>query len=210
VGRTTARRAIIGVAVGVVVAMSRGTAGAQADPALERCAARSAVPAQLRPLDCGLATAIAAGLERSATFRQEVERVGTLNGIVFIQPRPSVNFRTNRTLDGALSHSVTVAGAHRVLRLLVGVKQGDAPIFVLAHELQHAIEVLGAADVSTEDAVDQLFERIGVHTGAGVVETQAAVDTERAVRRELLQRPASKVPAAVSPAPTSPSRSRPL
>jgi hypothetical protein len=69
-----------------------------------------------------------------------------------------------------------------------GAVQGDRPIFILAHELQHAIEVLEAPHVSTEHDVDQLFERIGFHASAGDVETQAALDVERAVRRELSRR----------------------
>jgi hypothetical protein len=71
---------------------------------------------------------------------------------------------------------------------MVGAEQGDRPTFILAHELQHAIEVLEAPDVSTEHAVDQLFEQIGTHAHAGVLETHAALDAERAVRRELSRR----------------------
>jgi hypothetical protein len=142
----------------------------------------------VRPLDCRLAAAIADGLRRSGTFQQLVERVGTLKGIVYIRAKTHVDLRTKRTLDGALSHSVTIAGTYRVLQLTVGVTQPDSSICVLAHELRHAIEVLEAPDVRTETAVDLLFERIGTRTNAGVVETQAALDAERAVRRELSHR----------------------
>ena len=55
----------------------------------------------------------------------------------------------------------------------------------MAHELQHAIEVLEATDVASEAAGGQLFERIGMHASAGVMETQAALDIGRAVAREL-------------------------
>jgi hypothetical protein len=188
VGRKTAQIKVIGVAIGIVVATSTGRAGAPSDPATKRCDARQAVPVQLRPLECRLAAAIADGLTRSATFRQLVERVGALNGIVYIHLQPYVNPETKRVLDGALSHAVTTAGAHRLLHVMVGAAQGDRPICVLAHELQHAIEVLETPDVLTENAVDQLFERIGTHVYAGVVETQAALDAERAVSRELARR----------------------
>jgi hypothetical protein len=174
--------------VGIAFATSTGSAGAQSDPAPEACGAREAVPLQLRPLDCRLAAATADGLERSATFRHLVERVGALNGIVYIHLKPYVNPQTKRELDGGLSHAVTTAGAHRLLHVMVGAGQGDRPIYILAHELQHAIEVLEASDVSTENAVDQLFERIGTQVYAGAVETQAALDVERAVRRELSRR----------------------
>jgi hypothetical protein len=186
-GRKAAIR-VIGLAIGIAFATGTGRAGAQSDPAPQPCAAKQNVPIQLRPLDCRLAAAIADGLIRSATFRQLVERVGALNGIVYIHLKPYVNLQTKRVLDGGLSHAVTIAGAHRMLHVMVGAGQGDRPIFILAHELQHAIEVLEVPDVSTEEAVDQLFERIGTHVYAGAVETQAALDAEHAVRRELARR----------------------
>src|SRR5262245_38746631 len=162
-GRKTAQITVIGAAIGIIFATGTRRVGAQADPAPKDCAARQTVPVQLRPLDCRLATAIAGGLTRSATFRQLVERVGALNGIVYIHLKPYVNPQTRRELDGGLSHAVTTAGAFRLLHVMVGATQGDRPIAILAHELQHAIEVLEAPDVSTENAVDELFERIGTH-----------------------------------------------
>ena len=114
--------------------------------------------------------------------------MGALNGIVYIQLKQYVDPHTTRVLDGALSHSVVTAGAYRLIHLMVGAEQGDRPIFIVAHELRHAIEVLEAPDISTEQSVDQLFEQIGMHSHTGVVETQAALDAERSVRRELSQR----------------------
>src|SRR5262245_28297837 len=144
-GRKTAQITVIGVAIGIVFAGTRRVA-AQSDVESTRCAARQAVPSQLRPLDCRLAAVIADGLTRSATFRQLVERVGALNGIVFIHLKPYVNPQTRRELDGGMSHAVTTAGAFRLLHVMVGATQGDRPIAILAHELQHAIEVLEAPD----------------------------------------------------------------
>jgi hypothetical protein len=39
--------------------------------------------------------------------------------------------------------------------------------------------------VTTDAAVDRLFERIGMQVRAGVIETRAALDVENAVLREL-------------------------
>jgi hypothetical protein len=111
--------------------------------------------------------------------------VGELNGIVYIKSGFSVNDHTKRVLSGALSHQISMAGAHRVLHVMVAPESGDRPVITMAHELQHAIEVLEAPDVATEAAVDQLFERIGMHADTGIVETQAALNVERAVAREL-------------------------
>jgi len=156
-----------------------------ATQAPQECAAREMVPSQLRPLSCRTAAIVANGLVRSATFRGLVDKVGQLNGIVYITDRYYVNSQTRRVMSGALSHSVSLAGAHRVLHLMVAPESGDRQLITMAHELQHAIEVLEAPGVDTEAAVDQLFKRIGVQVSAGVMETQAALDAERAVAREL-------------------------
>src|SRR5262245_11392329 len=118
-GRDAAQIGKIAMAVGIAFVTATAPAGAQSDPAPERCAARAAVPLQLRPLDCRLTAAIADGLERSATFRRLVERVGTLNGIVYIHLRPYVTPDFGRVLNGALLHSVTTAEGHRVLQVIV-------------------------------------------------------------------------------------------
>src|SRR5262245_44087567 len=186
-GRNTAQVGLIGIAVGIALVAATGSTGAQTHPAPEPCAVRDAVPLQLRPLDCRLAAVIADGLKRSATFSRLVERVGTLNGIVYIHLRPYVKLDGTLVKDGALLHSVTTAGPYRVLQMIVNADRGDRPILILAHEFQHAIEVLETDD-STEKAVDQLFERIGFHVHWGAVETRAALDVEDTVRRELSRR----------------------
>jgi hypothetical protein len=142
------------------------------------------VPEHIRPFDCRLAKIIASGLEHSETFRHVVERVGCLKGIVYIDARYYVQFRTGIVLRGALAHTVTNAGAYRILRVMVGPHSGDRPIVDLAHELQHAVEVL-ESDATTEAEIDQLFEHIGVRATTGFVDTRAAREVGGAVAREL-------------------------
>jgi hypothetical protein len=174
------------LALGMILAARNDQLLAQ-EQTLQECAAREMIPGQLRPLSCRTVAIITNGLARSVTFRGLVDKVGQLNGIVYITDRYYVSGQTRRVLSGALSHRVTMAGAHRVLHLMVAPESGDRPLITLAHELQHAIEVLEAADVATEAAVDRLFERIGTAVSAGVRETQPALDAERAVARELQQ-----------------------
>jgi hypothetical protein len=152
------------------------------------CAARDSVPTQLRSFDCRTVAVVANGLARSTTFRRLIDRVGQLNGIVYIEDRYYVNERTRRVVPGALSHGITRAGAYRVLHLIVAPESGDRRLVTMAHELQHAIEVLEVTDADSEAAVDRVFERIGVETSAGVMETQAALVAERAVAHELSAR----------------------
>ena len=105
-------------------------------------------------------------MARSATLSREIERIGELNGIVYIKDAYYVEPRTGRVLSGALSHEVTMAGSHRVLHVTVAPESGDRCLITLAHELQHAIEVLEAKGAVTRVAVDRLFERIGMQVGA--------------------------------------------
>ena len=97
-------------------------------------------------------------------------------------------------MTGALLHQVTrVADGTRYLRVIIAQgRSDDAVIATLAHELQHAIELL---DVSLDggDSFDanlgdlyQVGSRLWVH------ETERAMQITLAVRRELQgRRPAS-------------------
>ena len=170
------------VVAGMILAPSGGRLLAATPP---EAFARQTVPEHLRILDCRMAALVTNGMARSSTLRQLTDTVGTLRGIVYVKTGYYVNPDTKRVLSGALSHRISVAGAYRLLHLMVAPESGDRPLVILAHELQHAIEVLEHSDVATEAAVDRLFDRIGTHTGAGVVETQAAQVAERAVAREL-------------------------
>jgi hypothetical protein len=60
---------------------------------------------------------------------------------------------------------------------------------LLAHELQHAVEIADADDVRTDDGVRKLYTKIG-YAGAGTnqYETAAARDTESKVRSEVARR----------------------
>jgi hypothetical protein len=50
------------------------------------------------------------GMARSATLRRVIDRIGELNGIVYIKDAYYVDPRTGRALSGALSHEITMAG----------------------------------------------------------------------------------------------------
>ena len=178
------RKAALILRVATMIAV--GSVGLRAETqAPEACAARQTLPAQVRPLTCRTAARMIVGMARSATLRRVIDRVGELNGIVYIKDAYYVDPRTGSVLSGALSHEITMAGTHRVLHVTVAPESGDRSLITLGHELQHAIEVLEANDATTEAGVDRLFERIGVRVGASVMETTSAVAVQRAVAREL-------------------------
>ena len=149
-----------------------------------RCPAAAAIPEHIRTTSCDMMRAVALGMSDSPSFRRLVERVATLHGIVYLTAKQVVQSDTRRVIDGTLQHRVTVAGSYRLLYATVTPYSGLRPTAIIAHELQHAIEVL-ESNATSERAIDELFQRIGVHSGALTSETAAARTVEVAVTREL-------------------------
>jgi hypothetical protein len=135
-------------------------------------------------MSCELTQAIAIGVSHSPTFRRLLERLGELRGIVYLTARPFVQAERGRVIDGTLQHRVTVAGSYRLLYATVTPYSGLRPIAIIAHELQHAVEVL-ESDATTKQEIERLFERIGTRVGAGTMETAAALDIQQTVINEL-------------------------
>jgi hypothetical protein len=125
-----------------------------------------------------------AGMSRSATFRQLVEALDRSDVIVYVEPK-----LTREALGGYLAHNIVAAGEVRYLRIAVDTRGADGRIVpLLAHELQHAIEVSSNPGVRDPRSVDKLFERLAIAFGCGgatCTETQAAKDVEAAVSAEL-------------------------
>ncbi len=153
----------------------------------DTCTAPPDVREHIRLSDCRLAQAVATGMARSATFRRLVDRIVELNGIVYVSGTYIVQPAARRVLYGALQHRVVKAGEARVLFVTVAPGRETAHIARLAHELQHAIEVLESGETTDAD-VDRLFERIGVETGDHVFETMAAEHVQQTVAKELAAR----------------------
>jgi len=81
---------------------------------------------------------------------------------------------------------LTAAAGSRYLAVRVAATRSPAEqIEFLGHELRHAQEVAGAADVRDEAGLARLMARIGRATGRGTFETDAAVQVSRQIRREL-------------------------
>jgi hypothetical protein len=145
------------------------------------------IPEYLRPTTCDLASAVATGLARSGTFRSVAARVGELNGVVYIQPGVIVQTAAERELHGALLHNAARIGGRRALFVVLRPGLGNLTVATLAHELQHAVEVL-ESDATTESQIDALFVHIGTEVGAGTVETLRANLVQQTVARELARR----------------------
>jgi hypothetical protein len=157
---------------------------AEAGDSNEKCPVAAAIPNQIRTASCEMTQAIAIGVSTSPTFRRLLERVAALRGIVYLTAKPIVQTEARRVINGTLQHRVTVSGSYRLLYVTVTPYSGPRAIAIIAHELQHAIEVL-ESDATTDQAIVRLFERIGTRAGAQTMETAAALDIQRTVMNEL-------------------------
>lgn len=118
--------------------------------------------------------------ERSATFRRLTDEIQATDGIVYLE-----RMKCGRHVRACLAHAVTVVGPNRVLRVMVSPTElGIDAIALMAHELRHAMEVLSDPTVRSRPAMFFLYQRIGSWRGSAF-ETEAAIATELAVRREM-------------------------
>jgi len=124
------------------------------------------------------------GLARSETFRRLVDTLNQSDVVVYVDPKI-----TRQTLGGYLSHSIVTAGGRRYLHIAVDLRGGDIRLVsLLAHELQHAVEVSLDSDARDSKTVARLFARLGSRQGCGssnCEETEAALEVQAAVDAEL-------------------------
>jgi len=124
------------------------------------------------------------GLARSETFRRLVDTLNQSDVVVYVDPKI-----TRQTLGGYLSHSIVTAGGRRYLHIAVDLRGGDIRLVsLLAHELQHAVEVSQDSDARDAKGVARLFARLASKQGCGssnCEETEAALEVQAAVDAEL-------------------------
>jgi hypothetical protein len=130
---------------------------------------------------------IQAGMAGSPTFRALVSELDASDVIVYVQPK-----LTRKALGGYLSHRIFAANSHRYLRVAIeiaGPPRSRVP--VLAHELQHAVEVSRVRGVRDPESLQRLFTTLALPYGcaeARCFETQAAENVEKLVRSEMASR----------------------
>jgi len=147
---------------------------------------------RLRPQDSRMKQVLQEGAARSATFKALVDRIEASNVIVYVAVSPSLK----STLSGSLTW-MTQAGSDRYVRASISTELlFDQMIATVAHELQHAVEVIGDETVKDEKSLAALYKRIGRQnhqSSSSGWETVAAQQTGWQVRRELVSPPATTV-----------------
>jgi hypothetical protein len=127
---------------------------------------------------------IDAGLSGSQTFRGLIAALDKSDVIVYVEAK-----HTRQALGGYLAHNIVAQGDYRYLRIAVDMAGSERRLVsLLAHELQHAVEVAQTSDASDPVGLERMFSRLAVAFGCGgtaCYETQAAKNVESIVGEEL-------------------------
>ena len=124
---------------------------------------------------------IETGIRRSATFASLVSALNRTNVIVYVQDTRDLP----SGVDGQLAVS-TGKTTQRYLRAQVLKGLGSSEMMVVvAHELQHALEVAAHEEVRDSKTLGELYRKIGVEARMGRFDTLAAQATGSRVRNEL-------------------------
>ena len=176
-------RAIGAGAVIAAAILSSDRAAARQEPELTNAdrPVASEVP-RVRTDHPVLATLIREGLDRSTTFRRLVDAIQITDGMATLGTgdvdMASVCASPSRLLSPAPTDYPR--GRRRL------VPEAEA-ITAIAHELYHALEILGQPGITTMEAIYFFYKQHGSWRG-DVFETDAAVDAGNAVYRELRKR----------------------
>jgi len=138
----------------------------------------------VRPLDPLATSLLSTGSRGSSTFAGLLAQLDESAGfVVYVTTSPDPDRR------GSI---VFVSRASGVTYLLIRVCTRQIltdRVAVLAHELEHAVEISAApAPVASEEDLRRLYTCIGIDSTGHHLESEAAVRAERAVHHEIAKR----------------------
>lgn len=135
----------------------------------------------LRPMQPWIAAAIEHGRRASPTMAQLVDEVAALPIIVHVEEADG----PRQGWDGRIRF-VGASGPWRFLRIAVRRHERATVAAIVAHELQHALEV-HAADVQSTAEFEAFYRRSGVRSPSGAerYDTPGAVAVGERTLREL-------------------------
>jgi hypothetical protein len=141
-------------------------------------------------VDPGLDQLVERGRERSPTFRDLVDHLESQDWMIFVQAATC----PDRATIACVPHFVGSIEGRRYIRVLIN-RRGRLPdevVVLLAHELQHALEIVSDGNVTDGDSIRELMRRISnsrfVNARTTIYETAAAQRIGEAVSRELRKR----------------------
>jgi hypothetical protein len=125
---------------------------------------------------------IDAGISRSPVFRSLVAALDESDVIVYIEPKI-----LRQNLGGYLRHHIVAQGGYRYLRIVIEMQGSQGRLIpLLAHELQHALEIARSPAALDARRMQEVFERRDVGCGGSTCfETLAALEVQSIVDKEL-------------------------
>ena len=149
-----------------------------------------------------IARLIAKADQQSVTFHGLLEGIARTDGIVYIETG-----LCGHGVRACVPHSIAVSGPFRLLRILIDshyTKRSDADLAgVIAHELQHALEILANPKITNGAAMFDFYNNRETPTG-GAFETVAAIRIGDRVAGEMAVAGRDELRLAVSEAATKP------
>jgi hypothetical protein len=139
----------------------------------------------LRVLDPGLKAVLDRGTARSPTLQKIVAEIDATRVLVFAE----CSMRMPTGVAGRMNF-VTNTVDYRFVRIAVDCKLSERwQTILLAHELQHALEIGRNPDVVDVETMESMYEEIGFPTARDRsqrhFETEEAISVQHAVEREL-------------------------
>jgi hypothetical protein len=144
-----------------------GTVGIAVLSVVIRCTAAPQTTAstpdtsRVRSSDVVMLALLHEGADRSATFRELVNAIGRSNGIVYVE----FGYCAFGHLNGCLLAFMASSPGNRYLRILVTPDKNQRThaqlLALIAHELQHALEVLEHTEVVDVATMEAMYRKIG-------------------------------------------------
>lgn len=156
-----------------------------ADPREIPTRASAPALARLRPQSPRMRAWLTRGLQDSPTVRALAARIARSDVIVYLDAAPR--------LESGVAACVTWMGATpggRYVRVSVRPTLRDADgIAMIAHELQHVVEVIEHPEVQSSAALTLLYERIGQRSGGSgrTWDTDAAFTAGTTARLDIMR-----------------------
>jgi hypothetical protein len=145
--------------------------------------------ARVRAMQPRVEKLITAGMERSPSFRRLVHRLEQSDVIVYIDARYDL-----RVGVGASMRFLATSASDRFVRIQLDARHNSQMLVaLLAHELQHAVEVADNAAIRSADDLRVFYRDTGLRTGPDSFDSEAAREMGYLVRAELLAKPGADV-----------------
>ena len=135
------------------------------------------------------------GVRESETFKTLIERVNQTDTIVYVEH----GICAFGHFQACLPHSIAAVGRTRYVRVIISERAVGAPeLALIAHELQHALEIATDPTVRTADDITRLFRRLGrsPHCPPGIPD---CLRDQRRTRRRRCSPPRGRLLARTKP-----------